>query len=101
MSLVCPKCKKSVGALNLRESFVCSNCSSKLAGKYNGAFAWAFILSALADFIIYPIVYLNFGTNWWPGVVIRCTLSASIFAGFLALFSSLMGTIEVKNDQSL
>lgn len=98
MSLDCPKCKKSVGALNLRESFICSHCSSKLVGKFNGSFAWAFVLSTLADFIIYPVVYSNFGTNWWPGVAIRIAASTSVFVGLLAVFTNSMATVEVQDE---
>ena len=100
MSLDCPKCKNSVGTLNLRESFTCSQCSAKLVGKFNGAFIWAIVLSTLADLVIYPIVYSNFGSNWWPGIAIRITVSTLVFIGLLALFTNIMGTIEVSNEQN-
>lgn len=98
MSLDCPKCKKSFSSLYLRESFTCKHCSSKLTGKFNGAFGIAFVLSTIADFIIYPIVYSNFGTNWWPGVLIRIAASTSVFFGLLAVFSNSMATVEIQDE---
>ncbi|ADI30224.1 hypothetical protein M301_1850 [Methylotenera versatilis 301] len=99
MSLNCPRCKSAVGFLRFKESFICSHCSAKLIGNYNGAFIWTVGLSWLADLVIYPVVYSNFGSNWWPGVIIRIALSTSAFIGFLAILISSMGTIELSSKQ--
>ncbi|WP_227869652.1 hypothetical protein [Undibacterium parvum] len=98
MSLACPKCGVRINALKVSENFVCSSCSVALKCKTTGLFICAFVLSTFADFIIYPFVYGVAGTDWWPGFVLRISISGAVFFALLFLLVDTYGSIQVKDE---
>jgi len=98
MSLICPNCEARLKAFTIKAHFSCPSCKTKLSGKITGPIITAIVISMIADSFIYSYVYSTYGTDWWPGVVIRVIASGSVFFVLWAFMINVFGRVAFADE---
>lgn len=85
MGIACPSCGFGIKVSQMRQHFTCPHCSTGLKANTTMPMIGGVVVWTLADFLIYPVVYSNFGTGW-SAHLLRIAISGLI--GFPLMFLS-------------
>lgn len=95
MGISCPKCAKTIKATQIRQHFACPHCGERLKANTTVPMISGIVLWTLADFLIYPVVYSNFGGGW-PAHLARIVISGIV--GFPLMFFIISAFSNVERD---
>lgn len=98
MSLACPQCGTKFAALGIRNHFTCRHCAAKLKGSTSVPWTAGIVLWAVADLMIYPLVYSNMG-NTMLAHAVRIAVSACIGFPLIFVLVKAFGTVTLDDEK--